>query len=158
MLSYYIKKFFTPYPKSPNEFVQNFLFESKYKRVQLELIYKNNILIQVDSLKFTPSWFKLVNLNSIEYSDGYVIFFLLDADGIKSNPVYEKISKSNIKMIEIKEKHDKTDIITFSRFIKNTYAQKNLPKYMKEIIDSAYDFKEMNPQIKFNLRFIEING
>ena len=74
----YILNLFRSQPRSPNDFVKKFINESKFNRVQLEMIYQNRIILQVDSLKFVPSWFEITEVDSDFYKNGYVVFFILE--------------------------------------------------------------------------------
>lgn len=145
---------FNPRPRNPNDFVKKFIYESKNKRVQLELIYKNEIILQVDSLKFVTSWFKITDVDQKLYDGGYVIFFVLDKRSINKNPCYQNYLKSGLNMIRIEETHKEDDIITFSYFLSKSSNYMDLSKYMRKVIDSVYIFKENNPQILFNIRYL----
>lgn len=147
-----IKNILGIHPSSPNEFVQKFIYDSKKSRVQLEMIYNKDIILQVDSLKFTTSWFKIVNIEPKDYQDGYVIFFLLDKENLSKNLNFQNYKNSELDMIKIEEMHGSTEVITFAKFIKHNT---NLAQHMREIINGVYSFKEQNPQILFNLRYLD---
>lgn len=150
----YLKNLFGIYPKTPNEFVKKFLKESEKSRVQLEMIYNREIILQVDSLKFVPSWFKVADINPKEYKEGYVVFFILNRKDLEENDRYQRYKKSNLRMIEIKEKHGQTDIVTFAQFLNKNSDYMDLAKYMRNVIDNVYVFREKNPPILFNLRYL----
>ena len=117
---------FTKKPRNATEFIEKFIRDSKKCRVQLEILRDYEILIQTDALRFTPSWFKVFNINENEFKNGFVIFFI-----------------------------DKSPIRTFAKFIKETNDPVFLGKEMKKIIDGIFDSSESDPQALFNLRYIE---
>ena len=151
----FIKNILTRKPKNPTEFLQKFIRDSKKSRVQLEIIKDNEIILQVDSLKFSPSWFKIFDVDKIKYQNGFVIFFIVDRDGIENNTIYIKYEKSDLKLIELDEMHGQTPIRTFAKFIEQTNDSVLLGKEMKKIIDGIFEFKETDPQAIFNLRYLE---
>ncbi|MFL0354810.1 hypothetical protein ACI5KZ_14675 [Xanthomarina sp. GH4-25] len=151
----FIKNILTRKPKNPTEFVQKFIRDSKKSRVQLEIIRDNEIILQVDSLKFTQSWFKVFDVDKIKYQNGFVIFFIIDRNGIENNRAYIKYKKSDLKLIELDEKHGQTPIRTFAKFIAETDDSVLLGKEMKKIIDGVFDFTESDPQALFNLRYLK---
>jgi hypothetical protein len=145
-------------PKSPTEFVKRYIQDSKKSRVQLEIIRDNEVLIQVDSLEFTPSWFKIFKVDLEKYKNGYVIFFILDQEEIDKNPKYIQYKNSNLELIELEEMLDKTPIKTFAKFVKNTSDPIKLGKEMKEVIDAIFSSTEKDPEVLFNLRYLEQEG
>tara|TARA_B110000259_G_scaffold181016_1_gene222451 strand:- start:1377 stop:1856 length:480 start_codon:yes stop_codon:yes gene_type:complete len=154
----YILNLFRSQPRSPNDFVKKFINESKFNRVQLEMIYQNRIILQVDSLKFVPSWFEITEVDSDFYKNGYVVFFILEKTKIKENPSYQNYLKSKLKMIEIQETQEANDIITFCFFLENSIDYVKMSNEMRKVVDNVYSFKDENPQILFNLRYINIQG
>jgi len=151
----FIKNILTRKPKKPTEFVQKFIRDSKKSRVQLEIIRDNEIILQVDSLKFTPSWFKVFDVDKIKYQNGFVIFFIIDRDGIEKNRIFINYKKSDLILIELDEMHGQTPIRTFAKFIAETDDSVLLGKEMKKIIDGIFDFTESDPQALFNLRYLK---
>lgn len=151
-----IKKILGLYPKGPNEFVEKFVKESKHGRTQLQLIYNNNIIVQVDPLKFAPSWFKIAgNVDKKKYKNGYVAFFILDKFEIENNEIYQKYKKSDeLQMIEIEEFHGETKVITFANFLDENVNYMDLSICLRKIIDETHSFKEKNPNINFNIRYL----
>ncbi|MDA9970481.1 hypothetical protein N9E56_01460 [Flavobacteriaceae bacterium] len=149
---------FRSQPRNPNDFVKKFINESKFNRVQLEMIYQNRIILQVDSLKFVPSWFEITEVDSDFYKNGYVVFFILEKTKIKENPSYQNYLKSKLKMIEIQETQEANDIITFCFFLENYIDYVKMSNEMRKVVDNVYSFKDENPQILFNLRYINIQG
>jgi hypothetical protein len=145
-------------PKSPTEFVKRYIRDSKKSRVQLEIIRDNEVLIQVDYLEFTPSWFKVFKVDSEKYKNGYVIFFILDQEEIEKNPKYILYKNSNLELMELEEMLDKTPIKTFAKFVKSTNDPIKLGKEMKEVIDSIFTSTEKDPEVLFNLRYLDQKG
>ena len=141
-------------PKSATEFIQKFIRDSKKSRVQLEIIRDNEILLQVDSLRFTPSWFKIFKVDKIKYQNGFVIFFIVDRDGIERSQRYVNYKNSDLKLNEMEEMHGETPIRTFTKFITETDDALFLGKEMKKIIDGIFKSTESDPQALFNLRYI----
>ena len=152
-----LKNTLTFKPRSATEFIQKFIRDSKINRVQLEIIRDNEILIQVDSLKATPSWFKVFNVNKKEYEKGYVIFFIIDRKGIETNAKFICYHKSELNLLELDEMYEETPIRTFAKFIKETNDAVYLGKEIKKIIDGVFISKDTDPQAIFNLRYITEN-
>ena len=151
----FLKNILTRKPKNPTEFVQKFIRDSQKSRVQLEIIRDNEIILQVDSLKFTPSWFKVFDVDKIKYQNGFVIFFIIDRVGIDNNRTYIKYKKSDLKLMEMDEMLEQTPIRTFAKFIAETDDSVLLGKEMKKIINGIFDFTESDPQAIFNLRYLK---
>ena len=149
-----LKSLFIIEPKSATEFIQKFIKDSKISRVQLEIIINSEILIQVDSLKFTASWFSVFNINKLNFENGYVIFFILDKKEIEKNKKYKFYKKSNISLMELDEMYDDEPIRTFAKFIKKTDDAIYLGKEIKAILEVIYPETKQNPQAMFNLRYI----
>lgn len=145
----------TKKPKSATEFVQKFICDSKKNRVQLEIIRNNEIILQVDSLKSTPSWFKAYKIDEEKYINGYVIFFILDRTGIEKNERFLNYKKSNLNLYELDEMLGDTPVRTFAKFITETGDAVFLGKEMKKIIDGVYEMNESDPQALFNLRYVD---
>ena len=143
-------------PRNPTEFIKKFINDSKKGRVQLEIIRDNEILIQVDSLQQTPSWFKLFKINREEFKNGFAIFFILDQENLDHNPKYIELKKSEIKLLELNEMLDNIPIRTFVKFVESTNDPVKLGMEMKKVIDSFLKPKEHDPQAIFNLRYIDI--
>tara|TARA_R110002072_G_C7938584_1_gene532278 strand:+ start:1724 stop:2200 length:477 start_codon:yes stop_codon:yes gene_type:complete len=146
---------FTKKPRNATEFIEKFIRDSKKCRVQLEILRDYEILIQTDALRFTPSWFKVFNINENEFKNGFVIFFILDQKGIEKNEKFIRYKNSNLDLVERNELIDKSPIRTFAKFIKETNDPVFLGKEMKKIIDGIFDSSESDPQALFNLRYIE---
>ncbi len=151
----FIKNALTPKPRDVNGFLAKFIKDSKKSRVQFEIIRNNEILIQVDSLKFTPSWFKVFNVNEKEFENGFVIFFILDLKDIESNEKYKLYRKSELQLLERNEMLEKTQIITFAKFIGKTEDPIYLGNEIKKIIDGIVVSNEIDSQALFNLRYID---
>lgn len=145
-------------PKNPTEFVQKFIKDSKKSRVQLEIIRENEVLIQVDSLRYTPSWFKLFKIDPEEFKNGYAIFFILNHKELEQNPKYIDFKKSNLELLEYEEMLENTPIKTFVKFIKKTNDPIKLGLEMKNIIDVIFKTNEKDPQALFNLRYLDVQG
>jgi len=151
-----LKNILTGKPRSSTEFVQKFIKDSKKSRVQFEIIENNEILIQVDSLRFTPSWFKVFDINKTEFENGFVIFFIIDQKKIEKDKRYILYKKSELNLLEFDEMHGDTPIRTFARFIEETDDAIYLGKEMKTILDGIYSSNEQDPQALFNLRYINV--
>ena len=61
-------------------------------------------------------------------------------------------------MIEIQETQEANDIITFCFFLENSIDYVKMSNEMRKVVDNVYSFKDENPQILFNLRYINIQG
>ena len=149
-----LKNTLTRKPKTATDFIDKFIRDSKKSRVQLEIIRDNNILIQTDSLKYTPSWFKVFKVSKNEFKNGFVIFFVIDLEKIETNEKFLRYKNSQLKLMEVDEMIDKTPIRTFAKFLKETNDPVYLGKELKKIIDVIYKSNELDPQALFNLRYI----
>src|SRR5690554_6442511 len=149
-----LKNTLTRKPKTATDFIDKFIRDSKKSRVQLEIIRDNNILIQTDSLKYTPSWFKVFKVSKNEFKNGFVIFFVIDLEKIETNEKFLRYKNSQLKLMEVDEMIDKTPIRTFAKFLKETNDFVYLGKELKKIIDVIYKSNELDPQALFNLRYI----
>jgi len=150
-----LKNILTGKPKNITAFIHKFIRESNKSRVQLEIIRDNEILIQVDSLKFTPFWFNVFNVDRNEFENGFVIFFIIDLEEIETNTKYILYKKSELNLEELDEMHGDTPIRTFAKFIKETHDPVFLGEEIKKILDVIFVPSEPNPQAIFNLRYIE---
>jgi hypothetical protein len=148
-----LKNILTGKPRDITAFKYKFIQESNKCKVQLEIIYDNEILIHVDSLKFTPSWFKVFNVNRDEFENGFVIFFIIDRKEIETNTKYMLYKKSELNLEELDEMHGDTPIRTFAKFIKETDDPVFLGKEIKKILDVIFVPSEPNPQAIFNLNY-----
>ncbi|WPY97631.1 hypothetical protein [Christiangramia sp. OXR-203] len=145
-------------PKNPTEFVQRFIQDCKKSRVQLEIIREDQVLIQVDSLRYTPSWFKIFKIDPEEFKNGYAIFFILDQEELGKNQKYIELKKSDLELLEHDEMLENTPIKTFVKFIKQTNDPIKLGLEMKNIIDVIFKTNEKDPQALFNLRYLDVQG
>lgn len=144
-------------PQNPNEFVRKFVKDSNAKRVQLEMIYDNKIILQVDALKFVSSWFKITSKNIEPFKDGFVIFFTTDKKEFQKvfSKKFTEFSKKEKEILKIEEFYEKKPVITLAKFVKKTENHIDLADEMRRFIDRFYFFEEANPSIIFNLRYIE---
>lgn len=149
-----LKKIFTKEPKNATEFLAKFIRDSKKGRVQFEVIRDNEILIQTDSLRYSDTWFDLFGTSKNEYRNGFVIFFIIDREGINENQQFVSYKNSNLNLLELDEMIDKTPVRTFAKFIKETNDPVYLGKEIKKILDVIFKSNEKDPQALFNLRYI----
>ena len=150
----FLKNLLTRKPKHPTEFVQKFIRDSKTERVQLEIIVNDAVIVQTDSLKFATSWFKIFQVDEVDFKNGFVIFFMIELGDIEKNEQYILYTNSNLKLMEIDETFEKTPIRTFAKFIKETDDPVYLGQEIKNVIDGIFKSNENNPQAIFNLRYI----
>lgn len=140
-------------PKSANDFIKKFIKTSKKRYTFLHMIYRDEIILYVDSLKSTNTWFKLNQVDSKLYKDGYVVYFILEKNEIESNNIYQNYLKSELNLIEVEKTHSKKKVIMFSYFLSKSTDYMQLALCMKKIIDNVYKFKEPNPDILFSLKY-----
>jgi len=150
----FLKNIFTRKPKHPTEFVKKFIHDSKKERVQLEVIVNEDVIVQTDSLRFSPTWFNILKVDKVEFKNGFVIFFIIDLGEIEKNDQYILYKKSNLKLMEMDEMFEKTPIRTFAKFIKETDDPVYLGKEIRNVIDGIFKSNENNPQAIFNLRYL----
>ena len=99
---YLIKK-----PRSPEESFAKFLFESRNNHKTLLLTYNDKILIQIDSLREHPFWFKKAEINEVYYKNGYVLFAKAKTDMQETNPLSERFADApEGKFIIIEQKRN----------------------------------------------------
>lgn len=150
-----MRVFISAEPRNPNEFVKKFIKDSKQERAQLEMIYDRDIILQVDSLRFVPSWFKITDKKEEHFKNGYVIFFTKDVKDFQKGYAkkYSRFSQES-DLIKIEEKHNDEAVITVAKFLESTDDHLILANEMKSFIDMFYLFKETNPSILFNIRYL----
>ncbi|WP_375334363.1 hypothetical protein [Flagellimonas sp. C4] len=143
-------------PRNPNEFVEKFIRDVTKERAQLEMIYKNRIILQVDSLKWVPSWFKLCDKNEKDYADGYVVFFVEDEKDHQANERHH-LTKSDQDngVLKMDEMHGEDPVVTIAKFLQSTKDHTVLAVEMRNFIDRFYSFEEENPNIMFNIRYLK---
>jgi len=119
------------------------------------MIYKREVILQVDSLRFVPSWFKITDKDIEEYKNGYVIFFTKDVEKFQKGftKKYSSFSKDN-DLIKIEETHNHQNVVTVCKFLQKIDNHMTLANEMKNFIDGFYSFKEDNPSILFNIRYL----
>jgi hypothetical protein len=149
------KNALTKKPRSATEFVGKFIGDSKRQRVQLELIRESEIIIQVDSLRQTPSWFKIFDVDKAKFKNGFVIFFIIDQKDIEKNEKYILYKNSDLTLLEQNEMFEETPIRTFAKFIEETDDPVYLGREMKKILDKITSLNEKDPQALFNLRYLK---
>jgi hypothetical protein len=152
----FIKKILGIQPKlTSNEFVKKFINESSRKHVQLELYYKNKVILQVERLTYIPLLMKWVSIDKEKYKDGFVVHFCLESKNIEDNHYYKNylLSSEQLNMVE----YDDVEygVISYNGFFEKDTTLLEITNYMRKVIDSVYKFPESNPQILFNLRYLK---
>tara|TARA_R110002049_G_C8800255_1_gene532530 strand:+ start:26 stop:502 length:477 start_codon:yes stop_codon:yes gene_type:complete len=142
-------------PKTATDFIQKFIDVTKKRRAQLEIIRNNEILVQVDSLRKTRSWFLVFDVDQKHYKNGFVIFFIVETENIENEERFINYKKSELNLLELDEMIGETPIRTFAKFIKETDDAVFLGKEMKDIIYSIFKTEEKDPQAIFNVRYID---
>jgi hypothetical protein len=144
-------------PKYPSDYILKYILLSKKKRSQLQLIHNNNILVQVDPLKFVPSWFNFVNDSFIsKYHDGHVVFFIIDKKGEENNIEYRNYKKNkDFNMIEIEEKHGEAEIITIAKFFESNTDHIVITNFLKKIVDLIIMPENKSFDIFFQIQNLE---
>lgn len=147
-------------PSYPSDSILKYVLLSKKKRTQLQLIHDNIILVQVEPLKFVPSWFKFVNDSfKNKYFEGHVVFFIIDKKGIENNVNYQNYKKCNsLKMIEIEEKYGETEGITFAKFFKKNTDHIAITNFLKKIINQVFITENKSFDIYFQIQNLENMG
>ncbi len=138
-----------------NDYVYLFVKDCKKKHVQLELYYKDKPILIVESLIHVPIWMEWAKVDQSNFRGGYVIHFFISKKSINENPIYLNYleKKDNLEMIEyFDEEHN---LVDFLYFMEEGVEPIELAQKMREIIDGVYRFKEENPQILFNLRYLK---
>ena len=151
----YLKNNLTKKPKNATEFVDKFIRDSIKQKVQLELIRNREIILQVDSLRQTPSWFKIFDVDRAKFKNGFVIFFIIDLKDIEKNEKYILYKNSDLTLIEKDEILGETPIRTFAKFTEETNDPVYLGREMKKILDVITCFNEKDPKALFNLRYLK---
>lgn len=149
-----ISNLFRGSPWNPNEFVKKYVEDSHKERAQLEMIYEKEIILQVDSLKFVPSWFKVAKVDKDKYENGYVIFSVWNREG--NFPAHYKPDvRYGDDYLKIEELHGNTPVVTSAKFVDSTIDFMSLAIEMKKFIDNFYSFEEPDPSILFNIRYLK---
>lgn len=142
-------------PRTPNEFVNKFLKDLKKNRVQLEMIYDNQLILIIDSLQYVPSWFSIVDKKASDYPKGFVLSFTKESESFESSYASRKFSKLNTnEFLKIEESHNGIPVVTIAQFIPAVAKSIELAEKMKYFIETFYKFEENNPSILFNLRYL----
>mgnify|MGYP000545450861 CR=1 FL=1 len=143
-------------PKTPNGFVKKFLVESKRKYCQLELFYKEEIILQAESLRHVPIWMEWANVDKTIFHNGIVVHFFIQKKDLAESSIYKRyvLNKERLNMIEFED--EELGIINFTYFFKSSADYMDIAIYMKKVIDNTLQFKENNPQILFNIRYLKI--
>jgi hypothetical protein len=149
-----LKNTLTGKPRSATEFIQKFIRDSKKSRLQLEIIRDNEILVQVDSLRFTPLWFKVFTVDKNKFQNGFVLLFTFERDAIKKINTYIDYKNSGIELIELDEMNGEAPIRTLAKFLTETDDAIYLGNEIKIIIDLIFKSNELDPQVIFNLQYI----
>jgi len=148
-------KLFKRRPKTPNGFVRAFMKDSKKKWCQLELYYKGKVILQAESLKYVPIIMEHAKVNKKNYTNGFVVHFFIEQKDIPKGDIYRNylLNKNKLEMIEYEDKD--LDIINYAYFFKKDVDPLDMADYMKKIIEATHIFKEINPQILFNIRYLK---
>lgn len=155
LVNKFLSNFFKRKPRTPNEFVKKFVTDARKERAQLELIYNKEVIVQVDSLKFVPSWFKITNKSENVYTNGYVIFFVKEKKNYENNFKHKYLHNlKEFDLIKVNETHNNQDVITIGKFVPEIEDHISLAIEMKKFIDIFYSFNETNPSIIFNIRYL----
>lgn len=151
----YLTKVFSFNPTTPNGFVKKFINISKKRFATLEMAYKNEIILHVDSLKYNQSLLKKAKLDSKIFKDGYAVYFILEKENIESNIIYQNYMKSGLNLIRVEKIRRKKKVVIFSYFLHKSIGYMQMAFCIKKIVDSVYKFEEFNPNILFSLHYLE---
>lgn len=143
-------------PSNPNEFVKRFIRDSRKKHCQLELYYKGEIILQVESLKHVPIIMTWINADKKKYENGFAVNFFEEKKKIKKSKIYANylLAKEDLDMIEYDDKEN--ELITFFKLFESDIHYMQLASYMRFTIEKVYKYEEFNPQILFNIRYLKI--
>jgi len=155
IIKYFINLIRNDTPKNPNEFVKKFIKDSKKERAQLELIYDDEIILQVDALNFVPSWFKITNKSAKDFKNGYVIFFSKNTEDFYGSHAERELNHlEKDDFIKIEETYDNLPVTTVAKFVSAIDNYLSLANEMKDFVNKFYRFKERDPSILFNIRYL----
>lgn len=139
-----VKKFFGLIPKTPNEFIKDFLKNSKKSYYDLILKYNDNFVLFVEPLKFTSVLFKASNKNINNFKDGYIVYFEIENDKISNSIYYKKFKGSlDLELFELGYVPSKKGKFLIARFFEKEIHYMELAIYLKEVLD-RFNF-EKNP-------------
>ena len=141
-----------------DEFIQKFLIDSAIKHVQLELYYKRNIILQVESLRHVPIWMDWIDVNKQEFKNGFVAHFFLKKKNIEKNLFYKNYVRSKDKLDMLEFDDEEYKIMNYVHFFDKDASSVEIGNYIKNIIMSVYNLTNNNTQILFNLRYLKQNS
>ena len=146
------KKYIAKRPQNPEESFAKFLSESRKYHKTLLLKYNDDILIQIDSLREHPFWFKRAGINEAYFKNGYILFTKEKTDIQDASPLSERFASTlEGKFIKIEKKRNSKKHIEIAQFIENDIKPFELSLIVKEFIETFYSFDEVNPKITFDL-------
>jgi hypothetical protein len=138
--------------KSPNDYIQKFLDQVSKTPLQLELYYRKEPLLLVQSLKYSNLWYEWCKVPQTEFPDGIVLSYYLK----KEMPNFKEYYKSSQELVEklglIKFEDDRNGMINFVLFLKQNTSFNELVDRMREIIFGYQSFSTSNPKITYILR------
>lgn len=151
-----IRKLFSK-PSNPNDFVKKFISDSKKNHIQLELYYKGEIILQVESLRHVPIIMSWTNVDKEKYKNGFAVNFFERKDKLNKSKIYSNylLTKNEIDMIEYDDLDN--NVLTFFKLFQSNISYMDLATYMRFVIEKIFKFEEFNPQILFNIRKLKIS-
>ncbi|QCX39639.1 hypothetical protein FF125_14735 [Aureibaculum algae] len=147
----FFKKFFPYKPKMPEAFIEKFIKDAKLRHLQMELYYNERIILTIDSLKHVPIWIERGNVDTANYKNGYVVFIFFNKNKLSKNIYYQNYKLSeNLEMTEYKGKLN----LIYLHFFKSDTSSILILEYIKKVVDNVYKLGNKNPEIHFNLRYL----
>jgi hypothetical protein len=149
----FFKNLFRSKPKSALDFIKYFKKTSKIRYAHLQLIYKGNIILRVDCLRYTTIWFKRINIDVNTYKNGYVIYINEENTELFTQSFDEFYENNGTDFVFFRD--GKKNILC--HFLKHNVKYVEMASKINSIVRTVYSFKEENPDIFFNILYSEKN-
>jgi hypothetical protein len=148
---YVINRFLSK-EKSPNEYIQKFLNQYSNTPIQLELYYRKEPLLLLQSLKYSNLWYEWCDVSQTEFPDGFVLSYYLKKEMIDFEDYYASSEELLIKLGLRKFDDVENGMINFVMFLKQETSFDELINFMQKMIFGQRNFSISNPEITYVLR------
>jgi hypothetical protein len=131
-----IKRLLGLLPKTPNEFIEKFIKESKNHYYDLALKYDDNFVLIVEPLKFTSVLYKHIDNKIENFKNGYIVYFEIESKNINNSKYYKKFKESeDLELFELDNIPSKKNKTLVARYFNENIHYMELAVYLKEVLD-----------------------
>jgi hypothetical protein len=128
----------------PIAFFRNYLSNAKRARIMLDIRYKNNLIAQVEPIKFNQSWLSLIHNNSTSDNQDKLILYT-----VNGHPLFRKHDKDNTDYEFIDEEAEGYLFRTFYKLIDTNISTEKFIEEYRRLIVASYSLKGKDPMIDF---------